>query len=305
MEKNNLLMLVVTLTVGIILAGSLLMPVLSDATTTERTFTNTGAFYIDADPTDTYTIAYNKASEPGVIYINGDALDIAFSNSYTVFSIDNAIMRTISDNTLQWKGNGQYMTGISKVDLTVSNGSVTGTYIGVGGNETSWPTTTYTECHIASPTREDLVMTSYNSTNKVLGDSDIFAFGQTAVKNNTVMLLFKITGNVKDGVEITALNSTTGDVDASATITDISVNATAVNGYRDLYDLTSITFKVEYDSTVTDATYTAYIVPTTVTAELSQHLNAGEIALLNALPILVIIGLVMVGVGAILVRNRD
>lgn len=306
MEKTNLLTLVVTLTVGIILAGSLLAPVVADATTTERTFVNDGAFYVEVDPSETYTVEYDKAADLGVVYINGEPLSVNFSTGYTILAIDNAILRLQSgDTTIQYKGNGSYITGIKNLDITVANGTITGTYIGTSNVETAWPTTTYTECHIASPAKQDFVMTEYNSTVKMKGDSEIFAFGQTSVKNNTVLLLFKIEGNIKDGVTVTALGSSSGVVDSNAVVSDLTINATPVNGYIDLYDLSSITFNVGYEDTTTAVTYSAYIVPESVTAELANHFNSGEIAILNAIPMLIIIGLVLLGVGAIFVRNRD
>ena len=310
MEKTNLLTLVVTLTVGIILAGSLLMPVLADATTTKRTFTNDGAFYVEVDPSDTYTIKYDKATESGIVYINDDVLDVDFSTGYTIFAIDNAILRLQSnDYTLQYKGDGNYITGLIKVDLTISNGAVTGKYqIGANpGVDVTWPTTTYTTAFVASPTPQEYVMTEYNSDTKINNDDNIIAFGQTylSTSEDPKWALINITGNIKDGVTVDVLDSTTGDALTGATVADLSVNATKADGYKTLYDLTSITFNVTYDGATTAVTYSAYVVPATVTAELSQHLDAGEIALLNALPVIVIIGLVLAGVGAIFMRNRD
>lgn len=310
MEKNNLLTLVITLTVGIILTGSLLASVIADATTTERTFTNDGAFYVEVDPSDTYTIKYDKVTENGIVYINDDVLDVDFSTGYTIFAIDNAILRLqSSDSTLQYKGDGHYFTGIIKLDLTISNGAVTGKYqTGINpGVDVTWPTTTYTTAFVASPTPQEFVMTEYNSDAKINNDDKIIAFGQTylSTSGDPKWALINITGNIKDGVTVDVLDSTTGEALTGATVENLSINATKVDGYKTLYDLTSITFDVTYDGATTAVTYSAYVVPATVTSELSTHLNPAEIALMNALPILIIVGLVALAAEALVIKNRD
>ena len=306
MEKTNLLTLVVTLTVGIILAGSLLMPVLSDATTTERTFTNDGAFYVEADPNETYTIEYDNTVANNTITVNGT--DITLDRDYTLVALENAILRLdSSSHKLDWNGNGSYIVNINKLSLTIASGSISGTYTSTG-DETAWPTMTYDKIYVISPTEQSLIMSDYSVPVKVKGDSELFAMGRTVLNDGGVnkQFLVQIVGSIDDGVDVTIANVSTG-VDIGAVITDLSINYTPVQGYNDLYTLTSITFKAATaeNGQVTNVTFSAYIVPATVTAELSQHLDAGEIALLNALPILVIIGLVLAGVGAIFIRNRD
>lgn len=295
----------ISVVVGVVLVVTMLIPIVSDATATEKTFTNEGAFYIEVDPTDTYTVEYDHSTEPGVVYVNGEKLNVTFTTGYTILAIDNAILRTQTGSggdSLQYKGNGQYLVGITMVDLEVSNGEITGTYVGSGGTEQSWPETTYTECHIASPTPQDYVMTAYNSTSKMLGDSPIFAFGQTLLQDSApYLLLFKIEGTIADGVTVSALNQTTGEPVTTVTISDIVINYTEVDGYVGLYDLTSITFSVDSNGYNTDVTYSAYIVPSKVTAELSQHMSDTEIALMSIIPLLVVIGLI---IGVVYVVGR-
>lgn len=304
METKNILGSIVSLTVVVICVAAIMMPVVSDATKTTETFTNEGAFYVEVDPATDYTIEYDYSTDPGVLVINGDEVNIPFSNGYTVLSIDDAILRVVWDNTLQYKGDNSYIVSIEMLDLTVSNGSITGTYQKAGGSETSWPTTTYTKAYIISPDEQDLVMTAYNSTPKMNGDSEVYAFGQTIVNNN--WYLFKITGTIDDGVTVSCLDPTSGEAVEGATISNLSINKTAVDGYLDLYNLTSITFTVTLaDESTADCTYTAYIVPAEVTAELAQHLSSGEIALLNAIPVLVIVSLVIGAVGIAITSRRD
>lgn len=308
MEKMNALTLIITLVVGVILTGALLGPVISDATKTHETFTNTGAFYVELDPADEYTIEYDAAEAANKVTINDTTIDVP--NGYTILALDNSILR-IQDNTLQYKGAGSYIVNIIKCDLSVSNGTVTGSYYlrDAPTTEVSWPSTTYTKAYVASPTQQDYVMTVYNTTSKMTGDSDIFAFGQTGfvTSGSTVLYLIKIEGTIDDGVTVSILDRTTGVAVSTATVEDLSINKTAVAGYVDLYDLTSITFKAKILDTDnwTNVSYSAYIVPSEVTAELSDHLTPGQISLMGAIPVMVIVALLMAAVGAIAYRRAD
>lgn len=305
MESKNMVGGIVSLAVVVICVAAIMMPVLNEATTTEKTFTNEGAFYVEADPSDTYTIEYDKATKQGVIYINDTALDLSFTTGYTIMALDKSMLRLqSSDSTLQYKGNGAYITGIVNADLTISNGTVSGTYQTTPGSDLDWPETTYTDVYIASPSEQELVMTEYNATSKVLGDSEIFALGQTMV--NSVWYLFKITGTVEDGVTVACLDRTTGEEVEGAVISNLSINKTAVDGYLDLYDLTSITFTVTLaDTSTANCTYSAYIIPAEVTAERSQHLSDAENMILNAIPALVIVALVIGALGVFVTSRRD
>ena len=152
-------------------------------------------------------------------------------------------------------------------------------------------------------------MSTYTNPVKMLGDSHIHAFGQTAMTTGgaTTTALIKIDGNITDGVDISILNPTTGEEYATATIDNLSINATAVNGYLDLYDLTSITFKAKILDTDnwTNVTYSAYIVPASVTAELAVHATQDEIELLETIPVLITVGLIMGIVGVIAARRFE
>ena len=84
--NNKLIPLVLTLVVGIILAGSVLMPVLNDVTKTEQTFVNNGVFnYGIFTPEDTYTLVYNNTNLDGKITVNGTAVTPIAGISATEF----------------------------------------------------------------------------------------------------------------------------------------------------------------------------------------------------------------------------
>lgn len=306
--KTNVLTLAITLTIGVILAGSLLMPVLSDATTTERTFVNNGAFYVEANPTDIYTLEYSRSTESGVLYVNDEPIALS-SSSYSVLVLDQSILRMEGfNNTMEYRGDGNSIGGIGELNITISGGSVTGTYQRFDGSTSfTWPTTTYTDAYVISADSQALIMSDYNTPVKMNEDSEILGFGLTrASAGGTALFMSKIEGNIADGVTVDILGTSTGTTLEGATVSNLEVNATKLDAYKDLYELTSITYTVTLaDTTSYNVTYSAYIVPSEVSSELTNHLNPGEIAILNALPILIIVALVVMAAGALYLKRDD
>lgn len=305
--KTNLLTLVVTLTVGIILAGSLLMPVITDATTTEKTFTNEGFYYmqkVTADDTNTYTLAYEYSSGTYTFKYNDEAIDIT--------SIGN-LATTLATDGESWVLRSQYneYVGLQSVGTDFISGghnTVTSTYTFNQGTATcvatntsdvsSTKTTTYDELWIYSPTPTDYVMKKATSNAYLLEDSEYLAMGITAVTSWSTVI--KITGDLEDfDAEIVYPTGVT------TTVTNKEIHKAAVDGYVGLSSLEKLTFTISDGTSTVDATYSYFIVPATVTAELADHLNPAEIALMNALPILIIMGLVVLAAGALVIKNRD
>lgn len=284
MEKTNLLTLVVTLTVGIILAGSLLMPVLNDATTTEKTFANSGYYYMTDTSEHTYEFDGSKWTVDDVS-LNHTLAGVNVVATDTFFIRDVGQVR------------GAYnISGITSCELTFNNGTVTGTYTTTGDPQAvNW---TYSEFYGATPTKDAYILSKNTNTPiaYINGDSEVYGYGTTSLGG--AQNIFQVTGNLDDGATVVCPNS-------SVTVSNISFNATPVEGYIDLYTYESVTFTATLSGTDYAVTYNIVVLPSEVTAELAQHLDAGEIALINALPVIVIIGLVLAGVGAIFVRNRD
>lgn len=288
MEKTNLLTLVVTLTVGIILAGSLLMPVISDATETERTFTNGGLYYL-TNPDEALSVKYVG---DGTWEMDGEALSYTSSGNTNIIVTNDTFIR----NSGQVRGAN--VANWTDADLTISNGSITGTAT-VSGNTTS-VNIAYEWIVVATNEKSEYVMKANTATSYIKADSTIIADGVSIIKNSANTNVY-----IDIFIDVENLEATVTTTKEGVTFSDVSVNATPIEGFVDLYAFTSITFKATYEGVTTPLTYNIVIVPSSVTAELTQHLDAGEIALINVLPVIVIIGLVIAAVGAIFVRNRD
>lgn len=302
--KTNVLTLAITLTIGVILAGSLLMPVLSDATTTEKTFTNSGVFnYGIFTPDDEYTLEYDASD--GSIVVNGETVPAfdAMNKTYSIVATDNFIARfgqnsggyfcqCIGTDT----NNNNFADGGLTATFTISSGNLSLTWI-KSDSTTVTKTVSFDEMYAIVPTADEAILKVSTDKVYIKGDSELYASGLTTVTNWTNIFHFE--GTYTDGITISSPNL------SDATYDNIKWNIEPVAGYLDLYELTSIEFDITDNDTTVHATYSYFGVPSSVTAELSQHLAPGEIAILNALPILVIVALVVMAAGALYLKRDD
>lgn len=305
--NNKLISIVLTLVVGIILAGSVLVPVLDDATATEKTFDNRdGAlFQLEKfDETTEYSFEW-VYTDPTHATVNNET--VTLSRATVICATDSFLIRYGQDTSngyyMQSVGDGLgvvYGTETRKTTLTISASS--GTLTATVANEGSDPiirTASITEGY-GIVANGGYVMKASNQTAYMLADSPIVAMGLTLL-DGVWSNMFQIVGNV-EGVEVTQINPTP----ATYTISNVEVNAESSASYIDLYELQSITFDatlVSDNTTVHACTYDYFIVPAEVTAELSEHLTPGQIALMGAIPVLVIVALLVVAVGVVARRN--
>lgn len=279
--NNKLIPLCITLVVGIILAGSVLMPVLNDATTTEKTFENTGYYYMtDVGADESYT--YEFVSSPAKAWtVNGEALTFP-EGAFNVIVTDEHFVRS----------NGQIeSSSVASMTVTVTAESITGTYTASGvDHDIDWAVDGF---YGAVPTKDSFIMTAPDATTYVNSDTEVIGFGISNLSGQYP--IFHIVGDME--------NVTITSPDSSITISNVAINKTAVDGFIDLYKFESITFDATKGDNTAEITYNRVIVPTEVTAELTNHLTPGQIALISAIPVLVIVALLVVAVGVVARRN--
>lgn len=309
MEMKIPVIAITAVVVVIVLAG-VLMPVLDDATAKTDKFTNDGYFDMTYDEREEVTVKWEYAT-PYQLTVNDEVVPIDASNfsssaRRTIFMGDDFVLRTNS----QWSGGVPYplvqfnaSTGSSifagavpgsenNMTIVCSNGTYT-VYLG----STTSKTGSYTYIYTVSNDGE-YVMKYSDGTAYVLGDSEFIAMGTSSISGQD--LYVKITGTVEDGAEITTWKDT-GDW----VFTNESINATPVNGYVDLYELTSITADVaDDDSHSGSITYNYFLVPASVDAERSVHFTDNQKAIFAAIPIMVIVAL-LIAVVALVFRGRD
>lgn len=301
METKNMVGTIVTLAVVVVCVAAIMMPVLNDATTTEKTFTNEGVYYYGIfGTTDTYTFEFDASD--GSITVNDTEIDtlsgVTSGTTYSLLATDDTILRygynsSNQEYYLQTVGATNASTADTIV-ATISEGALSVTYTTDGTDTVK--TISFTELYAIVPTEDAAVLKQSSSEVYIKGDSELFASGLTTVTAWTNMFHFE--GTYDDGITISSGNT-------AATFDNIEWNIEEVDGYEDLYKLTSIEFDITISDTTKHATYSYFAVPTEVTAEKTVHFSDGENTLLNAIPVLVIVALVIGAVGIAITSRRD
>ena len=309
MEWKQITGLTVGVVIGALLLTTLVIPVIGETTTTERTFTNDGYFTMDKYSTDdSVTIEWDHTS-PDKVTVNDEEITVnSPQGKWVSIAIgDNWYFRFIHTNSNGYEVQMSYgsaatigaSTSNSK-DITIvcSEGTATGTLYTSGVADTP-KTVSYTELYVISTDGQYYIMKDSDVSATMLKDSEFVGIGQTFLSGGAAVI--KVAGTIEDGATVTIIGAT---VTASVDSDTISVNATPKNGYVDCYDLTSITFDVTTSGGTTHATYNYFIVPASVTAELSQHLDSSSIEILSIVPLLITVGIIMAVVGVFVMRRE-
>ena len=240
----------------------------------------------------------------GTITVNNEVVtpitgvDATHYGSYSVISSDDFLFRYGSNNSgyyMQVIGvdyNGSTVLSGGSFTATISGGYLVATF---AGDNPTIKTLSFTEFYGIVPSEDAAVMKASASAVYIKGDSELYASGLTTI--SAWQNAFHFEGTYDDGITISSPNV------PGATYDNIKWNIEAVDGYVDLYKLTSIEFDITASDTTVHATYSYFAVPSEVTAELSEHLDAGSIAVLAALPVLMIAALVIFAVRIIAVRD--
>ena len=303
MEKMNALTLIITLVVGVILTGALLGPVIGEATATEKTFTNPGVFnYGTFSEGDSYTMEYTKGDSSFTVNDVETELTLSVNSSVSVVASDNVLIRYGHDNSGYFSqivgvrdGGSEYFTTPDSFTLTINNDQLNVSF--VSGGSTNTLVFNYTDMYALVPSESEAVLKVATDTAYIKGNSPLYASGLTTIDSWHNIIHFE--GNYNDGITITCPNL------EGVTFDNITWNIEAVDGYIDLYKLTSVEFDAHYNGNTVHATYSYFAVPSEVTAELSNHLTPGQISLMSAIPVMVIVALLMVAIGGIALRRND
>lgn len=290
MARNTVLMTALTVTIAVIIAATVLMPVLTDATTTEKTFTNEGYYYMTDDDSD-YTLTYSASTR--ILTANGENFDFSQmpDGSYTVVSTNEFLVRIQNypaQNYGAWLITQTTRANVSEFTFTASEGNAT------------WQTDPYTytsdSFYSISVEKTDWTMCKYNGTNYILFDSVLTGNGTTVV--NEWSDFFHIVGTLEDGVTLI----TSPNIE----ISNAQVNATEIDGFVDLYQFQSITFVATGTSeTPVNVTYNQIIIPSSVTAEYEQHMTDAENTLIMVIPVLIICAIFVVATRMLFMNGRD
>lgn len=305
METNKLVAGIVATAIAVIVLAGVLMPALSDATTTHETFKNEGYYRMSKLTTSDEMTLFWDHTKPYEITVNDVAVALPESGTiwYTTIGSDEFLLRYIANDQavslfdqgtgisyLATAGNGTDMT------ITISNGSVT------FDNGVNTPKTkTFTDyCFVVSPDGK-YIMKDRSENAYVMANSEIRGIGRTTLPYSTTLSVsYNVSGTIKDGFEVDYFGTT-----ETLTNSTPEVTATAVNGFKDLYSFDKLTWTATNSSNETaTVTYSQVIVPYEVTAERAQHLEPAMNTILSVIPIIIIVA-VLLGVVAIFIIRRE
>ena len=294
---NRIIGLVVALVVGGVIVGGLLIPSIEAMTETEKTLVNEGYYRMSEIISETDTTIEWDYTNPTVMSINGTeyAVNFPIGKEVSIVGTDSMIIRMYHPNTNYYTVQCYCKDGFiaalnSNMTITISNDTVT------AFNGTSTKTETITQGYYIDP-----------NGNWIMKDSDKGAFIHTT---DSVMILAGITyysglgdtgifatGTITDGLDFTYVP--TSSAAHTVIFGDVTFNYSEASSYKNLVSLNSCVFDLTIDDTLKTATYSYFIVPYEITAELSQHMTAMEIAMIGVISLLGIVILVVVAANGI------
>lgn len=284
MKDKNLLTLVITLTVGIILSGSMLLPVVNDAADDMRGYAvyqnpDTIAPYTEINAGDHIHWTPTEITVNDVV-IDGGRTEENWLKAETLLGASNQVFMCKSDNTTQ------SVTDLIYADITIHE-DLTATVV-IENTRTEGPTTFNIAAMgwgFVASNAGDWCQVRYDSTNRVV------------YFNNTDQIY---TSGPAGG--LIASKGTTAYFKGAAYENGITINGTSevANGvYSMTFGLTSMDYSFE-GAPVDDIR--VIVVPAKVESTITPNAGAN---LIEVIPILVIVALLMTAVGAIAYRRAD
>lgn len=303
MEGNNMKILGIVLAaaVSVIVLGSVLMPVFNETTETERTLTNEGYYRMSELNTSSSIVIDWEYQTPNQVKVNGTAISLAsvgVGRPVTLVGCENFIVRYVDNSTDVIIQNvaGPLMAATvdtaTNMHISISNGSMSVTVADETNNYQ-----VVGRLFAINP-NGNFSMKTADNTAYVNGDSEFILMGLTAMKIDTGVVGI---GTIDNGTTLKATYGT--NVYPDVTFRDVVIHKENTNGYTDVYSLEKVTFIATEDGGDYNVTYSYFIVPYQVTGSIEGSLTDGQISLLRAIPVMIIIGILMMVVGVI--RSKE
>lgn len=300
--EESMIPKILGIVVAVIVACVVLIPIVGSVTETESTMKNTGLYFTN-DVTESHTMVLAN----GVLTVDGTAVSgIPDSGQTPILIVDNLVL--VHKNNLNWvidiPNTGGFAV-ITQLDITLSNGELSGTYVASGSSATlslSFETMELITNNISTNVYGDQCYALSDSTISMGG---LYQFSSSASNH---YLKYGCTGTIEDGITVT----TDPEVADRFTFTNGKVNVVEVSGYEGLYIVQSISFDMDYvapsDPSITahtTVTLNNVIAPESVTVEKSVHMSNIEITIMQIIPVFVVLAILMGIVGMFIVRNKD
>ena len=305
MENKNILNIAIVLTVGVILAGSLLMPVISAYGDETLTVHNTGAYFTTSDENE-HTLVINATT---ITYDGKPCIypDMELYGSATLMVGPDWFLR-IAKLTTPAGAIEYIITGPPQQYNRVGTSEEGDCVVTINGSDIS------AVCGERTVTRTGMEYTISDRGNWVLShdpyvlENTQFVAAIRNVSNIDVLEIVRGTINDPDNYTTTMCRTWYFSQQVTGTLTDsdYTVSLATVNGpLKKLNEITQ-TATVNFEG-VGDVTRTITIdyilVPETITYNNPDYV--GYSGLIYAIPVMVIIALLMVAVGGLFLRRSD
>lgn len=298
METKTWIGLLITATVGVILIGSLLAPILSDVTNTSTTEHNDWIFSMDLAESDPVVIEWDGTTW----YTNGIAQEVGVSANNNIVVTGNEVIR--SDGSARGV---VILNNLTSLTLTLDNGTATINYdmTSAAGQSKQW---TYTKAYYLNNAGE-YVWSPGSPTTLSTEEIYVNVVHQFKDANNQVYSGLLLVEGTTNALTATAYSGAWGWNTNMITFDDVTANVNKVNDVKDGHVIDSITVTYTFNNgseinTNTITLLNSEIVPKVVTMKLSEGVSDGQAALLNAMPVILILALIVGVVGSVVIRNR-
>lgn len=309
MDANNYIKMAVAFIVMALVAVSVVLPIMNAGAQTEKTFDNTAdsiAYFDKVGADDSITFVWDYTN-PTQATINGAQVDLPDPTDYyygiSILASEGFSIRYYvsgSDYILQSLGGGQasgYYGNASIVSTSNLNLTITSTTITNNTSNKAFTTTGNT--YVISDSG-DYVMKNPDAAAYVLDDSETLAIGLTVISGSFVIMGWD--SDVGADVEPVVYYPPTG-----YTISGLEITSAEVNGYDNLSIFSKVDYVVTLDSDTTvnrAVTYSYFIVPASVTAEITNHPAGVELTIIQMLPVLFLVGVLLFTVSMFISNRR-
>ena len=289
MDPKRIVTLVVGASVMVLIFSAILVPIIGTGTNTTATADNAGPRYALYEAGEAHAITFTADS----MITDGVAQplpDTSVYGSATVIYGTAGIIRYTSEGRLGWygvisgAGQNRDLGLATNITINVSEEGI-GTTEGASSNRSIGTVIAY-----ANPTGQYAL--TYNPY--VLEDSTIFGAGNTVIEGVNYGVYW--TGTVTDGITVSSI------IPPNQVIGEVTINTS--NPATNLLKIDSVVIP---DTTAgADLTYTYFFAPAQITYDNPTYVNdSGVRALLSAIPIIAMIGIVLAVVGVAIVGRND
>ena len=301
MESKNLLTLIITLVVGIILAGSLLMPVINSYSDDTKTIENEGSFFATPDG-ENHTITFTDQN-----YATVDGVNVEYPEGFGTGIQKNATVMVGNDWMLRLENGYARLIAAgpnnlySQEDLGTDGltATISGTTVSITIEDKE---KTLTDLQYYLAPEGDWVL-CYNPYIKA--DTPLFGGirGQGTNSDGQRYDCFEvISGNVTNGFDEETCRAALFTTPVSFPTVDATYDISTETVATDLLKLNTITQNVTFSDNSTATVVISYLIaPATITYTSPADINMD--ALLSAIPIMVIVALLILAVRAIAYRD--